>query len=137
MKCIDCKEYSKETHICKKCMQGSNSAIKFWLRHEEDCVDMEIKDGDCLYYTKYDEEIITHELKTLLKYFKAVINGNKTFEVRKDDRDYQVGDELLLRKYDNGQYLVDNYRCRITYILGRNEDEKIFVSDGYVILGIR
>lgn len=78
-----------------------------------------------------------HNLKTLPKYFKAVVKGEKTFEVRKDDRDYQVGDTLLLQKYDNGQYLVDEWRVEITYILGRNDDEKMFVADEYVILGIK
>ena len=78
-----------------------------------------------------------HELKTLPKYYKAVVKGEKTFEVRKDDRDFQVGDTLLLQKYDNGQYLVDEYESEITYILGRLEDEKMFVADGFVILGIK
>jgi hypothetical protein len=137
MKCSECKEYSKEEHICHKCRQGSNSAVKFWLRHESDCIDFEIKDGDCLYYTKIDEGTVTHELKTLPKYFKAVWEGKKTFEVRKDDRDYQVGDDLLLQKYDNGQYLVSEYRCKITYILGRNDDEKMFVPEGYIIIGFK
>jgi len=81
--------------------------------------------------------LMEHELKTLPKYFKAVLSGQKTFEVRKDDRDYQVGDTLILQKYDNGQYLVDELEVKITYILGRNEDEKQFVADGYVILGIK
>lgn len=80
---------------------------------------------------------MVHELKTLPKYFKAVKLGHKTFEVRKDDRDFQVGDILLLKKWDDGQYLVDELKVKITYVLGRNEDEKQFVPDGYVILGIK
>ena len=39
-----------------------------------------------------------HELKTDPEVFDAVIAGTKTFEIRKNDRDYQVGDELLLRQ---------------------------------------
>ena len=82
------------------------------------------------------ENIITHNLKTLPKYFKAAISGAKTFEVRKDDRDFQVGDILQLQKYDNGQYLKDIFKTKITYVLGRNDDEKQFVKTGYVILGM-
>ena len=33
-----------------------------------------------------------HELKIKDEYFNAIIEGKKTFELRKNDRDYQVGD---------------------------------------------
>ncbi|WP_326511366.1 ParB/RepB/Spo0J family partition protein [Clostridium intestinale] len=83
------------------------------------------------------EIINEHNLKVLPKYFKAIEKGIKLFEVRKDDRDYQVGDTLVLSKWDKGRYLVDQIKAEITYILGRNEDEKIYVPEGYVILGIK
>jgi hypothetical protein len=35
-----------------------------------------------------------HELKTWTEYYNAVFDGNKTFEVRKNDRNYQVDDVL-------------------------------------------
>ena len=78
-----------------------------------------------------------HRLKTLTKYFDAVCDGKKTFEVRKDDRDFQIGDTLVLEEYENGKYQYANCQVEIVYILGRNEDEKIFVPEGYVILGIK
>lgn len=40
----------------------------------------------------------THELKTDPEVFDAVAAGLKTFEIRYDDRGYQVGDQLILRK---------------------------------------
>ena len=76
-----------------------------------------------------------HSLKTLPKYFKAVQSGVKTFEVRKDDRDFQVKDYINFEEWD-GEYKGNSFTRRITYILGRNEDEKIYVPKGYVILGI-
>ncbi|WP_144787851.1 DUF3850 domain-containing protein [Lysinibacillus fusiformis] len=42
-----------------------------------------------------------HELKTLPEYFGPVADGIKTFEIRKNDRGYQVGDLLLLKEYDD------------------------------------
>jgi len=35
-----------------------------------------------------------HVLKLNQRYFDAVKNGIKTFEVRKDDRDFKLGDTL-------------------------------------------
>lgn len=40
---------------------------------------------------------MTHELKTLPPFFEKVVSGEKTFEVRVNDRDYQAGDFLLLK----------------------------------------
>ena len=38
-----------------------------------------------------------HELKIYPKYFEDVISGKKTFEVRKNDRKFNIGDILILR----------------------------------------
>lgn len=38
----------------------------------------------------------THTLKTIEPYFSAVLSGEKTFEVRRNDRAYQRGDTLVL-----------------------------------------
>lgn len=40
----------------------------------------------------------SHELKTDPDMFDAVTDGEKTFEIRRDDRGYEVGDELILRR---------------------------------------
>lgn len=42
-----------------------------------------------------------HELKIEPPYFQAVIDGRKTFEIRKNDRGYNAGDTVLLREYDD------------------------------------
>jgi len=41
----------------------------------------------------------THFLKTLPVYFDAVQRGDKTFEIRKNDRDFQTGDKLVLLEH--------------------------------------
>ena len=46
-----------------------------------------------------------HELKIQSEYFVAVNNKTKTFEIRKNDRDFKVGDKILLREIDScGKY---------------------------------
>lgn len=41
-----------------------------------------------------------HELKTWSEYFNEVFMSHKTFEVRKNDRDFKVGDTLTLIEGD-------------------------------------
>lgn len=43
-----------------------------------------------------------HELKIYPQYFIEILNGNKTFELRKDDRGFEVGDTLILKEYKTG-----------------------------------
>lgn len=75
-----------------------------------------------------------HELKTLQKYFDAVANGDKTFEVRKNDRDYHVGDFLALNEITEIEKKYTGRCCllRITYILTAEE----YVKPGYAILSV-
>jgi hypothetical protein len=40
-----------------------------------------------------------HELKCWPAYFERLRNGTKTFEVRRNDRDYQTGDYLRIDEY--------------------------------------
>jgi hypothetical protein len=48
----------------------------------------------------------THELKTWPSFFEAVANGTKTFECRKNDRDFATGDTLILKEYDPAKDVV-------------------------------
>lgn len=41
-----------------------------------------------------------HFLKCWPEYYRAIIEEEKTFEIRKNDRGYNVGDLLILREYD-------------------------------------
>lgn len=76
----------------------------------------------------------THDLKIQPQYFRDVCNGTKTFEVRKDDRGYKVGDKLVLNEWSEtaGCYTGAGIVMRVTYILS----ETAFVREGYVIMGI-
>lgn len=44
-----------------------------------------------------------HELKVWPQYFRNVLDGSKTFEFRKDDRGFEVGDTLILKEFEPGR----------------------------------
>lgn len=78
-----------------------------------------------------------HELKTVQPYFDDVASGNKTFEVRKNDREFMVGDFLALNEYDPQQLPGMEYtgRCmlaQVTYILRTPE----YCKEGFITMGI-
>ena len=41
-----------------------------------------------------------HELKTWPEFFQAIWCGDKTFEIRKDDRGFKERDEVILQEWD-------------------------------------
>lgn len=86
----------------------------------------------------------THELKTWPEPFTEVVEGRKKFELRRDDREFEVGDRLHLREWDphaihessrgyTGQYTGREFHCEITYIT-RNEEWG--VKPGFACLSI-
>jgi hypothetical protein len=77
----------------------------------------------------------THELKILPQYFQEVWDDNKNFELRKNDRDYKVGDYLVLREYSDAGYTGSFLKVVITYIL--KDCPEYGLNKDYCILGIR
>jgi hypothetical protein len=61
----------------------------------------------------------SHDLKSWPEYFEPVQKQLKTFELRKNDRNYQVGDTLILREWDPASktYTGRTVSRRVTYIL--------------------
>lgn len=74
-----------------------------------------------------------HELKILPEFFNAVISGEKTFEIRKNDRPFHKGDLLALNEF-NGQYWTGN-SCLVyvDYILNNPE----YVKKDMVVMAIK
>ena len=78
-----------------------------------------------------------HVLKTWTEYFEAVYAGHKTFEIRKDDRGFQVGDTLILRDWDRneGNYTGRKLEVEVTYIT--DGGTLGCLTPGQVCMGIR
>ena len=78
-------------------------------------------------------EIKEHRVKIFPSYFEAQVNNSKNFEIRKNDRNYQVGDLLLLEEYDptTENYTGREVHCLITYMTAFKQ------KPGYVVWGTR
>ncbi len=98
----------------------------------------------------------THNLKLHDRYYDAVKYGFKRFEIRKNDRDFRVGDILVLTRICDeqtpvnldikGKYLPINpnylpvqsdeqIKAKVTYIL-THADFPDGIPEGYVVMTI-
>jgi hypothetical protein len=75
-----------------------------------------------------------HLLKTLPEYWDAILRGEKTFEVRLNDRRFKKGDVLVLVRLlsplpDSAPTLLR----RVSYILPGGQ---FGIESGYVVMGL-
>ena len=77
----------------------------------------------------------THELKTWPEFYLALEKGRKTFEVRKDDRGFMVGDLLVLKEWDPRRELYTGREMHkeVSY---RMPGGQFGIQPGYVVLGL-
>ena len=85
----------------------------------------------------------THEIKIWPQWFDAVRNGTLSFQVRKNDRNYEIGDTLVLNEFRPGvgEYTGRTLTRTVIYIL-RGESDSLDaaadgIKDGYCGLGLR
>ena len=78
-----------------------------------------------------------HELKTWPQHFGEIVSGVKAWELRRDDRDFHVGDLLnlleynaVMSEYTGRSQLVEIVRIR-SKLLGDG------LAEGFVIMDIR
>nr|DAT62222.1 MAG TPA: protein of unknown function (DUF3850) [Caudoviricetes sp.] len=80
-----------------------------------------------------------HKLKILKQFADEIKQGNKYFEVRKNDRAYQKGDVIQFKAIEKHgdmeievEHPINHVLYEITYVLSGWGIEK-----GYVVLGIK
>jgi len=85
----------------------------------------------------------THELKTDQDVFQAVIEGLKRYEIRRDDRGFSVGDELLLRETEytgvemqQGKPLLFTGREELVQVIHILKGPVYGLIEGWVIMSI-
>ena len=75
-----------------------------------------------------------HELKTWPWYFSEILTGVKQFELRKNDRNFECGDTLLLREWDpdtkeyTGREIFKSVALTMSGMPG--------LQDGYMLMGL-
>lgn len=87
-------------------------------------------------------DIYIHALRCWPNFFNEIVSGVKKFEIRKDDRDFRVGDVLRLEEWlptdsEDADEQKAAYTGRfelkvIRYIL---RDPQFGIQEGYAILG--
>lgn len=79
----------------------------------------------------------THKLKLNIEFCDDVMNGIKTFEIRKNDRGFQTGDRIVFVPVEGGlktktYHPIETKEYVITYVLNEWGLER-----GYVALAIK
>jgi len=63
-------------------------------------------------------DMILHNLKTHPEPFEDILPGHKSFEIRKNDRDFQIDDILILNEWgpESEKYSGQLLSLKVTYI---------------------
>jgi uncharacterized protein DUF3850 len=83
---------------------------------------------------------VDHELKVWPPFYDMVDDGSKPFEIRKDDRDFKVGDLCLMKEYKPASHGFPGSftgRSCVREIICVIKGGEFGVVPGYVILGIK
>lgn len=149
--CYSCTEYETcnvKTGTCTKCDQYKNRGEAYKTdeqrySEEQDRIDKETAKK---LREQADEERMNnlpsdtkengqkvHHIKLGASFFGEVERGEKTFELRKNDRDYKKGDILEMMEFKDGKNTGRTVRVLVTYIL----TEFTGLEEGYCIMATR
>ena len=84
--------------------------------------------------------VVGHELKCWPVYFRPIIDGRKTFEIRRGDRPFSVGDILKLREWfrtDMGYSGREGRGPRDLHGRAVGRPRPSPIKDGFVVMGIQ
>lgn len=147
--CYSCKRYSEcnvKTGTCEKCDRYINKAEaektdEQRYSEEQDRIDRETKaklkeqaDNEKMNHlpseTAAGQKV--HSIRLAKTYFNDVASGKKSFELRKNDRGYKVGDMLEMLEFADGRNTGRIIQAEVVYML----EGYTGLEEGYCILGI-
>lgn len=74
-----------------------------------------------------------YQIRLAANVFDDVANGRKSFEFRKKDKDYKVGDILEMLEFKDAKHTGRSIKAQITYVL----EDYTGIADNYCILAIK
>lgn len=146
--CYSCTRYEScnvKTGTCQNCDRYVNRAEaqkteEQRYNEEQEKIDRETarklkeqEEAERIKTLPSEKEKKVHDIKIGKEFFEDVKNNVKTFELRKNDRDYKVGEILELHEYEAGEETGRTCRKLIVYML----KEFTGLQDGYCILGLK
>lgn len=91
-----------------------------------------------------DAKEMRNYLKSWPVHFEGVLDGSKTFEARKNDRDFKVGDLIELQEWKPndsrfaGEYTGRTAWVRVTSILHGSEESPLYgIGPGFCVMSIK
>lgn len=148
--CYSCKNYSGcnvKTGTCTSCDQYINKAETEKTeeqRYSEEQGKIDRETARKL-REREEEEALTqlpseadtgqqvHQIRIATTYFEDAASGRKSFELRKNDRNYKEGDILEMMEFKDGRNTGRIIRKVVTYLLENYSG----LEDGYCIMGIK
>lgn len=146
--CYSCARYEScnvKTGTCRSCDRYLNRAetqktAEQRYNEEQEKIDRETarklkeqEEAERIKTLQSEKEKKVHDIKIGKEFFEDVKNNVKTFELRKNDRNYKVGEILELHEYEAGEETGRTCRKLITYML----KEFTGLQDNYCILGLK
>lgn len=149
--CYSCTEYETcnvKTGTCTKCDKYNNRAEAYKTdeqryNEEQDRIDKETAKKLCemaqeekmnnLPSDKQENGQRVHQIKLGASFFGEVERGEKTFELRKNDRGYKKGDILEMMEYKDGKNTGRTVRVIVTYML----EDFAGLEEGYCIMATK
>jgi ParB family chromosome partitioning protein len=146
--CYSCTEYETcnvKTGTCTKCDQYKNRKEAYKTdeqkySEEQDKIDREtakklreMEDEEKMNLSPGDSGQKIHKIRLASMYYDDVCSGRKNFELRRNDRNYKVGDILEMMEFKDGKNTGRIVSVLVTYLL----ENYTGIEDGYCIMGTR
>lgn len=148
--CYSCTEYETcnvKTGTCTNCDQYKNRAEENKTdeqRYSEEQNAIDRETAKKLKERTDEEKLATlpsdtgdgrkvHQIRLASMHFDDVVSGKKTFELRKNDREYKEGDFLEMMEFKDGKNTGRSVKALVTYML----KDYTGIQDGYCIMGTK